>query len=72
MLVELVANLWLLYKFYLNGLDERKYEFELVHTIIVILGIINGYKMSDDHFKLIYGDLDDFLRRHNLGFYDYA
>ena len=44
MLVELVASVWLYYKCYLNGLHERKYELELVYTIIVILGIINGYK----------------------------
>ena len=61
-----------MYEFYLNGLDERKYEFELIYTIIVILRIINGYKMLDDHFKDIYGDLDDFLSRHYLGFYDYV
>jgi len=59
MSVELVPTVWLLYKFYLSGLDKRKYEFQLVYTIIVILDIISGYKMLDDHFTLIYGYLDD-------------
>ena len=72
MLVELVASVSLLYKFYLDGLDERKYEFELFYTSIVILSIINGCKMPDDHFKLICGDLDNVLSRHNIGFYDYV
>jgi len=40
--------------------------------VIVILGIINGYKMLNDQFKLIYGDLDDVLSKHNLGFYGHA
>ena len=33
--------------------------------IIVILGVKKGYKMLDDHFERIYGDVDVYLNGHN-------
>jgi len=37
----------------INWLESRKLEIEFVYLIVVIFAMNHGYKMLNDHFKII-------------------
>ena len=40
--------------------------------IVVIFGMKNGYKVLDDNFESIYGDLGVYLNGQKIGSHDHA
>jgi len=56
----------------INWLESRKLEIEFVYLIVVIFAMNHGYKMLNDHFKIIWGVINVYLNWAQPRFHDHA